>query len=369
MNKKLKIAWVGQGWDYVFHRPHHWQKQALLKGHEFHVYMMPARLSQLLTKAINEDDTIHRLSYSFIEYILFRLNRIEELQERKNKRFEAFIHQEVIKQCGARFDVVIYGGIPTKQFKREGMSGIIIYDCMDEWSGFSSSQAEVVQWEANLAKQADIILTVSPPLYQKFANQIGNDRVLLIPNGCDYEIFSSYGHNNARRKGMTIGYTGTMDDWFDWDAVKVIANAFPSASVQLIGPTAHVPEPLPKNIILGGRQPYEKMPIYNSSFDVGIIPFLVGLPLIAATSPIKLYEYLASGIPVVSSPMPDSVKLAEKGVVHIAKTPDDFVFEISETYKVSKQSELIKRRKDIAHKNSWTARWQMIEDAIYEIRK
>lgn len=368
MNNKLKIAWIGHGWDGVFQRPHHWQKQALLRGHEFHVYTMPSRLSQSVTNFFHDSSSIHRLRYSFYEYFLFRAKRFDELQQRKISRFEKYIHEEVIKQCGSKYDVVIYGTIPIKHFKRKGSSGIIIYDCMDEWSGFSYSQPEVAEWESNLVSQSDVVLAVSPPLFQKFADCCGKDKVLLVPNGCDFNFFASSINERPERNGLVIGYTGTIEDWFDWKAVTFIAQGFPDASIHLIGPAAHIPEPLPKNIILGGRQPYEQMPIYNSTFDVGIIPFLVDSPLIAATSPIKLYEYLASGIPVVSSPMPDSLRLAERGIVHIAESPEDFAREISEACKLSKQPELIKRRLDIARNNSWAARWQMIEEIIFKLR-
>ncbi|MBI5204621.1 MAG: glycosyltransferase [Nitrospirae bacterium] len=370
LNNKLKIAWIGHGWDGVFQRPHHWQKQALLRGHEFHVYTMPARLSQIVTNFFHDSSSIHRLRYSFYEYFLFRAKRFDELQQRKISRFEKYIHKEVIKQCGNKYDVVIYGTIPTKHFNREGSSGIIIYDCMDEWSGFSYSQPEVAEWELTLASQSDIILAVSLPLFRKFADCYGEDKVLLVPNGCDYDFFASSINDRSKRKEMIIGYTGAIDNhnWFDWNTVKVIANAFPKASVYLIGPAVRTPVPLPKNIILGGRQPYERMPIYNSTFDVGIIPFFVNSPLIAAASPIKLYEYLATGIPVVSSPMPDSLELAERGIVHIADSPEAFAREISEAYKLSKQPELVKRRLEIARKHSWATRWQMIEKAVMDIR-
>ncbi len=101
-----------------------------------------------------------------------------------------------------------------------------------------------------------------------------------------------------------------------------------------------------------------------SRCNVGLIPFLP-YDFINSVSPLKLYEYLAAGLPVVSSPLPDCLRLRSPGIVWVAQTPEEFTGCLAQALRVSENADLKKARQELAGKNTWECRWQQIEDLIY----
>jgi len=236
---------------------------------------------------------------------------------------------------------------------------------MDEWSGFPDNLPDISEREYTLASQADLILAVTEPLAARLSNRYGKAKVILVPNGCDYDFFArGVALRSSVQSDLVIGYTGSILSWFDWNTVRIVASTYPKARVQLVGPFNQVPNDLPANIEIIGRQPYVKMPFYDASFTVCLIPFIGEASFLAGISPIKLYEYLAAGSPVVSSPFPDAVKLAERGIIHIADSPEAFVKEIKEAAELAYDLSLIARRQSIARENSWAERWSRIEKRV-----
>ena len=379
MGDTLRIALITHAWDQIVQRPYHWRDQILSRGHVLRVHTMPkpplhSRKEPWLFDSSRE---VRRLPWSPWEMAQRRLGREREAHERRERRFEAYVQRNVLDHLGSDWDVVIYSSFPVPNLERHGVSGAFVYDCMDEWSGFLPTALglhwvpqQVTEYERCLTAQADLILAVSQPLEARLAREHGADRVVLVPNGCDYEPFAAQSaFVSDDRADFVVGYTGWIHDWFDWDAVQAIARAFPRCMVQLVGPVANLPRSLPANVHLEGRQPYEDIPRFNAGFDVCIIPFREtnGSALIAAVSPIKLYEYLASGRPVVSSPMPDTCQLSERGIVHIAESPRAFAEQVADAVRLARNPALIRRRQAIARQNSWTNRWLPIEDRIRQL--
>ncbi len=357
-------------------RPHHWNKQAALRGNDVHVYTLPKRLRFIARPSYYQDGpNVHRLPHSAIGGLLARFGNMAVANERRLERFEQYIESNVLERCGAGFDLVLYSSIPTARLRRVGSEGVLVYDCMDEWSGFAGASPSVSDWENNIASQADLILAVSEPLAIRLSKEHGGDKVMLVPNGCDYDLFASRSAPNSPHSGtggrdaFVIGYVGTIGHWFDWGATQALADANPNATLLLVGPVEQAPASLPSNVRLEGRQPYSKVPDYVAQCDVCVIPFQeqAGKSLIAAVSPIKLYEYLASGKPVVTSPMPDTLRFAEQGIVHIARTPEEFVAQVEAAAALAGDPALVNRRRAIARQNSWSARWAQIEHRVREI--
>src|SRR5207249_4443843 len=126
--------------------------------------------------------------------------------------------------------------------------------------------------------------------------------------------------------GPLLGFFGTLAPWIDTELLKQVARAFPHGSIVLIGPVwidCEIPN-LPNVHWLGPRS-YADLPRYAAHFDVGLIPFRINT-LTAYVNPLKLLEYLALGLPVVSTPLPDLSCFAD--VVHQATNHDDFVDQV-----------------------------------------
>jgi glycosyltransferase involved in cell wall biosynthesis len=159
---------------------------------------------------------------------------------------------------------------------------------------------------------------------------------------------------------------GSMNFWFDVEAVEFAARAHPEWRFVLVGQVATGKlEKLRKlaNVQFTGEMPYEALAGQLQRMDVAMIPFL-RLPLTMATNPIKLYEYFACGLPVVSTRLPE-VEVIGDGV-YLADTAAEFTRQL-EAAMVENNSELRQRRMRLAWNESWLARCRQLEDEMARV--
>lgn len=190
----------------------------------------------------------------------------------------------------------------------ENSKACVLYDCLDAFSDFSSVDSLIGEHEARLVNCVNGIVSTSQILDAKWSTlKIPH---CIIRNGVDFTHFNTKPARcyTARRAAGIIGYHGAIEEWFDVALVNAVARAFPEYEITLIGGVgnsdARQALRKQKNIRLLGEIPYQSLPSYIHAFSVGIIPFTLR-PLTRATNPIKVYEYLAAGIPVVSTPLPE----------------------------------------------------------------
>jgi glycosyltransferase involved in cell wall biosynthesis len=126
-----------------------------------------------------------------------------------------------------------------------------------------------------------------------------------------------------------IGFFGLIADWVDLDLIRFLATSRPHWTFLLIGKVVtnvKALENLP-NIRLLGQKPYAALPAYAKVFDVALMPFVMN-ELTVAANPLKIREYLAAGLPVISSAIPEAQKL--KHTLHVAHSYSDFLEIIQE---------------------------------------
>src|SRR5207249_3841258 len=131
----------------------------------------------------------------------------------------------------------------------------------------------------------------------------------IVHNGCEPGHFAERPQRVYvdRQRRPIIGYYGAIAEWFDTDLVLQLAGEIPSALILLVGAdTAGVGEATRQipNIVMTGEVPYNDLPFYLHAFDVCILPFKIN-ELTLATNPVKAYEYLSAGKPVVSVDLPE----------------------------------------------------------------
>lgn len=177
----------------------------------------------------------------------------------------------------------------------------VVYDVIDRWD----DPALGGEWyrpavEQFFVSEADGVVASSGDLAKR-VSAAGVDAT-LIPNAVDTEIFSrppgpvpaDFPHGD----GAVLGYHGSLyGNWIDWPQIESVARSRPDARVVLIGDASRVSVDLPANVHLLGLKPQNRLPDYLARFDVGMIPFTVS-ETTHAVSPLKVYEYLACGIPV-----------------------------------------------------------------------
>ncbi|WP_053365011.1 glycosyltransferase [Bacillus sp. FJAT-27245] len=208
-----------------------------------------------------------------------------------------------------------------------------------------------------MERKCDIIFATSMPIYKEHKQNGRN--VFLLPNGADFEHFKQASTPIGERpkdlpetKGSPlVGYYGAIYSWLDVKMIEKIATHYP---VVLIGSkTLEIKHP---NITVLDMKFYEDLPQYLSWFDVAIIPFKM-TDMIKATNPIKFFEYLSAGKPVVSAPLPE---LSVYGNVCYFADEENVLGQIESALTSNTKEKILKRQKT-AKDNSWLRRG---EDAM-----
>jgi glycosyltransferase involved in cell wall biosynthesis len=209
----------------------------------------------------------------------------------------------------------------------------LIYHCTDEATAFAGVPTRaLVALERKLLRRADIVIVSSQRLYESKTRE--NPRTVLVRHGVDHRHFrralepaTTVPPEIAGLPRPVIGYFGRMGvDWVDVELLTHVAREFSGGSLVLLGEvTTDLGElaALP-NVHLLGRRPYEELPRYCRGFDVALLPFPVSEVTLNA-NPLKVREYLAAGLPVVSTPIPEVEFLRQ---CRIGRDRDEFVAEI-----------------------------------------
>lgn len=208
----------------------------------------------------------------------------------------------------------------------------LIYYCVDEHLAFTGVAVDsLARMEERLCRKADLVIVTAERLYESKARF--NPRTRLIRHGVDFLHFRRaldpsivVPKEIASLPRPVIGFHGLIADWVDVELLARVALSFPQGSLALVGKaTTDVSrlERLP-NIHLLGRRPYADLPAYCKGFDVAINPFRLN-ELTLNSNPLKAREYLAAGLPVVSTPVPEVARLKNCRIAH---SPDEFTREI-----------------------------------------
>ncbi|MGC7871576.1 glycosyltransferase family protein [Desulfosporosinus sp. SYSU MS00001] len=186
---------------------------------------------------------------------------------------------------------------------------LIIYDAVDEPKDEFASWAP---YYPSIIQKANLIFCSSQSIYDYFSPR--HPRVYLVPNGVDYVHFSP--KPSLRPKDLPegkpiIGYSGAIAPWIDWELLKAVIKQNPGINFVFIGAFFQLHKfPLRnyKNVYYLGLKSYYDLPAYLHHFDVGLIPFLQ-TDMTKGCNPIKLFEYYASGIPVLATPLPELLSI------------------------------------------------------------
>lgn len=238
----------------------------------------------------------------------------------------------------------------------------VVYYCVDEWSQFRHIDASLMRRKEDaLLSKADAVFVVSRALLQ---SKRGRSRSIhLVPHGVRTELFTAPGAVPADMRQFprpVIGFHGNLYDWVDQDLIRGIALARPDWTVVLIGKIMCDVSRLREcaNVKLMGYRMYEELPAYCSGFDVGIIPYRMDDPRMESVNPLKLREYLAAGLPVVSVDLPE-VRELQPGVL-IADGVDEFVRSIERAMQENSPDH-VAARKALVSSDSWERRVEAIE--------
>ena len=249
----------------------------------------------------------------------------------------------------------------------------VCYDCADEHSAFPGfiNVSTVNEMEKALFATASVNLVTAGELWER--KKIYAPGLEFIPNGAEVRHFGQalseilpVAEEVAGLPKPVIGYVGAISSWLDQEALAELAKARPDCSVVLIGPVDTDVTMLKQfnNVIFLGKKDYRDLPQYIKGFDVCVIPFKIN-SLTVGVNPVKLYEYLAAGKPVVSTALPEVRQFAP--LVSIAENSKDFVALVTEEV-MTDSREKRELRVRIASENSWEARAEAASNKIATFR-
>lgn len=232
---------------------------------------------------------------------------------------------------------------------------LTIYDVRDEWEEFHKvGQAKWfdINVEKYIVNHADIVCAVSKPLREKMQQYTNRKLINLSPNALDSILLPTNQGFTRRKKSSEkiVGYIGHLTEaWFDWEAIIEIAKLEKEWKFEIVGHSLPKNMNLPPNIAyLGPKKPSEFIEI-SKKWTTAIIPFRIS-KLADGVDPIKVYEYLALGLPVVSFRMP---QIHDYPYVYIANSTKEFRSKIKQTFTVKMDE---KKVIEFLMKNRWEDR-------------
>ncbi|MCK4463368.1 MAG: glycosyltransferase, partial [Candidatus Omnitrophica bacterium] len=225
--------------------------------------------------------------------------------------------------------------------------------------------------EKELARRSDVILAMTQELLRRYKNI--NVNTHLFPSAVDYEMFRKYldgnlrlPHDMADIKKPRIGILGYLDaNILDLDLLTYLSERHSSWSFVVIGPKHKKTRELDKflrrkNVHYLGEKKHEAAPLYLRFIDIGLIPYKVN-NFTVNVSPLKLYEYLSLGKPVVSTSLPD---LAQYGkIISLSENRDEFEGAIRRILNEKKDRKSWERI-EIARNNSWQKRYERVKELL-----
>lgn len=233
----------------------------------------------------------------------------------------------------------------------------LIYDCMDELSAFRFSPPQLVQREARLLREADLVLTGGPSLHA--SRRALRPDVHCFPSSVDARHFGQQPYEHASQFPLPhprLGYYGVIDERLDLGLIAALADAHDDWQVVMVGPVAKIdPANLPRrdNLYWLGKRDYAELPAHLVGWDVCLMPFALN-EATRFISPTKTLEYLAAGRPCVSTPIRDVVELYS-GAVSIADGPSDFVRACEQILRWtnSDRARFRQRAREFVERSSW----------------
>lgn len=353
-------------WNFIHQRPQH-VAERLSRFCEF-VYIQPLGLRNLRLKDFGR--VCNRLCGLFYSKknntdlnikSLFFIPILNRYVEKLNKfiiakQIERLTDDETIIWITAPPEI-IPGLLNNLKFK------VLVYEIIDDYPKIHPSRSKKITRVENwLIQKADLVIATSSILLEKAASE----KTILISNGVDYAFFNKNSFEKPMPlQGMKkiIGYTGTIDNWLDFDIIDFVAEQRKDLDLVFVGPVQTNVLPDRPNIHFLGKKNYTTIPDYVNFFDVCTIPFKRN-QFAHAINPVKIYEYFALGKPVVACKTQEISNFSD--LLYIAENKNDFLDQLEKA--LSEQDSRIQReRKTVAKSNDWSFKAESIKKALLNI--
>ncbi len=351
-------------WDFVYQRPQHLLSRFAKQRRVFFIE------EPIFVDGTTKLDVVRREDYLFtvVPHISHSAGENENIEEIKRKLIDRFFLEKNINNFVAWFYTPM-----AMSFTAHLQPTATVYDCMDELSGFKFAPPELIENEAKLFVQADVVFTGGQSLYEAKKSQ--HDNVHAFPSSIDAEHFQKARNITDEPEDQQsishprLGYCGVIDERMDIDLLAEMADLRPDWQFIMIGPVVKISdEDLPRreNIHYLGGKSYQDLPNYLSGWDVALMPFALNEST-EFISPTKTPEYLAAGKPVVSTPIRDVARpYGELNLVEIAATAEEFIAACEKVLEEDAEKRTARADEFLAQM-SWDKTWAQMARMVDEV--
>lgn len=325
---------------------------------------------QHITRELSDDETLVLYnSYYDIDYRNRR--RIRRIKDNCYV-LDMYYYREAVlealhgKSCEKFLMVYSTDTVPMsriQQYREEGFK--VLYEYVDDINRdlipLQKLSMAIERHDRLIGDAQTFVVSTATRLYENVKNKNPDAKAALISNGVECRRFQGSEVTEDeeylswfKEDCIKVGYYGALASWVDYEILRNLADdgrmqiillgALHDGSLEKSGLLEY------ENVRYFGKKPYERLPGYASAFDVCVIPFVVN-EITKAVSPVKLFEYMAMGKPVVTSPLPECRKY---GVVQVAKDVETFREEVLKAYGRRGNRAYIEELKECAAANDWS---------------
>lgn len=272
-------------------------------------------------------------------------------------------------------DAIYWNFQPTLPGLGEAVApSLSVYHCVDDFSGVPhwwNMSASVRAREAAACREADVVICTGRMLVEE--RRRFNPNIHFVPEGADVELFSTaldeatpVPEDIARLRGKIVGYAGVVDFRLDTALLAYMAEQQPDWSFAIVGPVKGDVQGLERlqalrNVHFFGNRPITALPAYLKAMDAGLIPYVLN-DFTHHIFPLKLYEYMAAGKPIVATDMEEMRAYDGRGLT-IARSNDSFLEAVRSAI-ANDSPELAAGRSRAATSESWDHRVEQVSSIL-----
>ncbi len=373
MNNRKRILYlINVPWGWIKQRPH-FMAEYLSWDYDVTVYAR-SFMSDIVKKSQNlvDNDINGTKNLRIITYKTFSLNNYPFLKKLGIHRLlNKFLLKYQFKKVKEDYDIVWYGNpLIYNEFKSLIPGNpLLIYDCMDDYLEFPMAKSDnklrkrIFEAEKELISRSSLTIASSQYLLKKIQNRYNlNKDFIVVNNAIEIPSDSVKGNCPNILNGIkySLVYIGTVSEWFDFDLMVQILDKYSELYLILVGPLS-VDVPKHERIKCTGPVSHDKIFSFMNHSSSLVMPFKIN-ELILSVNPVKLYEYIYSGRPVISVRYEETEKFEK--YVHLYNGFEEFDSIISKLMK----GELISPTIEMCHKyvesNTWKCRIKDISQKL-----
>ena len=353
-------------WDFVFQRPQHLMTRCAKDRRVFFIEE-PVYGNHSMRLEVREDKGVNVVVPQLPNGLCSEIAITAVMKEMTR---QLFIDQQIKEY------VFWYYTPMAMRFTDHLKPNASVYDCMDELSAFKGANSQLPMLERELFQHVDLVFTGGQSLYEAKCTQ--HPGVHAFPSSIDASHFGKARTaveepaDQASIPHPRLGFFGVIDERFDIELLDAVARKRPDWNFVIVGPVVKIdPESLPKhaNVHYLGSKKYEELPHYLAGWDVALLLFARN-DSTRFISPTKTPEYLAAGIPVISTSIRDVVRpYGDLKLVEICDRPDEFIAAAERILSRSGRVEWLAKVDSFLEHISWDKTWKNMSDLIDQVVK